>query len=462
MKTSSQAKKAPRRPAPITGVLCGTDFSENARAAAEVGAQLAHEWEQPLTLAHATLETNAAAARTALSREGARLRKASSAGILTRLLEGEPSEVLADRTAVGSTRLVVVSSLGKRGPARWFLGSVAERTAERAKVPTLVVRNSETLNSWLRGERSLRVFIAFNFTQTSDAALRWVRTDLLPTRPCELVIAHVNWPPEEGSRIGGATPIRLEGNPPEVQRVLVRDLKARANELLGTDDFKVRVEPNWGRPDVRLADMAAEEEADLIVIGSHQSHGLQRLWHHSISRGLLERSSASVAVVPTPPAARHGDGTVPWVWRVLTATDFSAMGDRAVAHAYALLPQGGTLRLIHVAAPGAISDSKQIQGKPTAKEAAQQRAYVESCQRRLEALIPAEAKERGVETEIAVLSADQAARELRQEAERFGADLVCLGTHGRSGVAKVLMGSTAQAVLASSARPVLLVRPPAE
>jgi len=37
-----------------------------------------------------------------------------------------------------------------------------------------------------------------------------------------------------------------------------------------------------------------------------------------------------------------------------------------------------------------------------------------------------------------------------------------LGTHGRSGVAKVLMGSTAQAVLASSARPVLLVRPPAE
>jgi nucleotide-binding universal stress UspA family protein len=275
MKTSSQAKKAPRRPAPITGVLCGTDFSENARAAAEVGAQLAHEWEQPLTLAHATLETNAAAARTALSREGARLRKASSAGILTRLLEGEPSEVLADRTAVGSTRLVVVSSLGKRGPARWFLGSVAERTAERAKVPTLVVRNSETLNSWLRGERSLRVFIAFNFTQTSDAALRWVRTDLLPTRPCELVIAHVNWPPEEGSRIGGATPIRLEGNPPEVQRVLVRDLKARANELLGTDDFKVRVEPNWGRPDVRLADMAAEEEADLIVIGSHQSHGLR-------------------------------------------------------------------------------------------------------------------------------------------------------------------------------------------
>ena len=101
MKTSSQAKKAPRRPAPITGVLCGTDFSENARAAAEVGAQLAHEWEQPLTLAHATLETNAAAARTALSREGARLRKASSAGILTRLLEGEPSEVLADHIGWG-------------------------------------------------------------------------------------------------------------------------------------------------------------------------------------------------------------------------------------------------------------------------------------------------------------------------------------------------------------------------
>lgn len=462
MKTSSPARKAPRRPAPITGILCGTDFSGNARAAAEVGAQLAEAWEEPLTLAHATLEAEPAAARTALSREAARLRKISSAGILSKLLQGEASEVLAGRTAADSTRLVVVSSLGERGPARWFLGSVAERTAERAKVPTLVVRQAEPFHAWFRGERALRIFIAFDFTQTSDAALRWVRSDLLRTRPCELVIAHINWPPQEGSRIGGATPLQLVGNPPEVQRVLLRDLKARANELLGTDDFKVRIEPNWGRADVRLADMAAEESADLIVVGSHQSQGFNRLWHHSISRGLLERSSASVAVVPTPPAARHGDGTVPWVWRVLTATDFSPVGDHAVAHAYAQLPQGGALRLVHVVPSGAMSETTHFTGRPTARQSAQHRAYLAACQKRLEALIPVEAKERGIETEVAILASPDAARELRQEAERFGADVVCLGTHGRSGVTKVLMGSTAQAVLASSARPVLLVRPPAE
>lgn len=462
MKTSSPARKAPRRPAPITGILCGTDFSGNARAAAEVGAQLAEAWEEPLTLAHASLEAEPAAARTALSREAARLRKTSSAGILSKLLQGEASEVLAGRTAADSTRLVVVSSLGERGPARWFLGSVAERTAERAKVPTLVVRQAEPFHAWFRGERALRIFIAFDFTQTSDAALRWVRSDLLRTRPCELVIAHINWPPQEGSRIGGATPLQLVGNPPEVQRVLLRDLKARANELLGTDDFKVRIEPNWGRADVRLADMAAEESADLIVVGSHQSQGFNRLWHHSISRGLLERSSASVAVVPTPPAARHGDGTVPWVWRVLTATDFSPVGDHAVAHAYAQLPQGGALRLVHVVPPGAMSETTHFTGRPTAQQSAQHRAYLAGCQKRLEALIPTEAKERGIETEVAILASPDAARELRQEAERFGADVVCLGTHGRSGVTKVLMGSTAQAVLASSARPVLLVRPPAE
>ncbi|MBM3873692.1 MAG: universal stress protein [Verrucomicrobia bacterium] len=68
MKPSSPARKAPRRPVPITGILCGTDFSENARAAADVGAQLAQAWEQPLTLAHATLDLEPTAARTALSR----------------------------------------------------------------------------------------------------------------------------------------------------------------------------------------------------------------------------------------------------------------------------------------------------------------------------------------------------------------------------------------------------------
>lgn len=46
-------------------------------------------------------------------------------------------------------------------------------------------------------------------------------------------------------------------------------------------------------------------------------------------------------------------------------------------------------------------------------------------------------------------------------AERFGADLIVMGTHGRRGFAHFLMGSVAEIVLRESKIPVLIVRVPA-
>jgi nucleotide-binding universal stress UspA family protein len=47
---------------------------------------------------------------------------------------------------------------------------------------------------------------------------------------------------------------------------------------------------------------------------------------------------------------------------------------------------------------------------------------------------------------------------ITQESARFGADLNCLGSHGRSLVAEALVGSVARTVLARSDRPVLIAR----
>jgi nucleotide-binding universal stress UspA family protein len=75
----------------------------------------------------------------------------------------------------------------------------------------------------------------------------------------------------------------------------------------------------------------------------------------------------------------------------------------------------------------------------------------------LRSLVPADARNRfRIEPEI-VENAD-AAEAIRQAAERFNADVICLGSHGRSGLAKTLLGSVAHAVMAGSRRPVLIVR----
>jgi nucleotide-binding universal stress UspA family protein len=50
-----------------------------------------------------------------------------------------------------------------------------------------------------------------------------------------------------------------------------------------------------------------------------------------------------------------------------------------------------------------------------------------------------------------------AAEAIVREAKRWGADAIVMGTHGRRGIARLVLGSDAEAVAASAAIPVLLV-----
>ncbi len=78
----------------------------------------------------------------------------------------------------------------------------------------------------------------------------------------------------------------------------------------------------------------------------------------------------------------------------------------------------------------------------------------------LEGLIPAEAVDRGITTDVRVLEGNQLASAICQCAERFGVDLICLGSHGRGGLSRLVLGSVASAVIARSHRPVTVVKPP--
>ena len=65
----------------------------------------------------------------------------------------------------------------------------------------------------------------------------------------------------------------------------------------------------------------------------------------------------------------------------------------------------------------------------------------------------------GQSVEIVVRPGD-AAREIRQEAERLPFDLLILGTHGRSGFERLFLGSVTEKVLRSTGVPVLTIPPP--
>jgi nucleotide-binding universal stress UspA family protein len=68
-------------------------------------------------------------------------------------------------------------------------------------------------------------------------------------------------------------------------------------------------------------------------------------------------------------------------------------------------------------------------------------------------------KRLSLSVETAVLSG-RTAREIVRYARDKGASVIVLGTHGRTGISRVLLGSVAEAVLRLAGRPVLIV--PAE
>jgi nucleotide-binding universal stress UspA family protein len=443
--------------------VCGTDFTEPAAQAADVAAGLAVALGHPLLLVHAASpggrRSRAAGDRAAeasasddLRREANRLR-ARGAVVAAEVHRGHADEVLTALARQTRAGLIVVGARGSRLPKRRFLGSIAERTAETASVPTLVVRNAASFEPWFDGRRPLRIFVGFDFTLTAEAAAEWVRL-LASVRRCEVTAGHVNRPSDDQRRLGLLEQTPASGNSPHLQDVLERQIRDRVRAILGGQDAHVRVQPQWGRPVLALVGMAIDARSDLTVVGTHQRQGLPRLWSGSVSRGVLSEAPMSVAVVPVA-ILRDRTPAIPKVNRVLVAADFGPSSHRAVAYACGIARPGGVVRVVHVVHPRAVGGGEY---ETALGESDRHREHARALASRLEALRPTAAEELGLETEAAVVESDDAVTSICQDAERFNADVIVVGTKG-AGASQAVLGSVAEGVVAKSRRPVLVVTP---
>ncbi|MCX8125888.1 MAG: universal stress protein, partial [Dehalococcoidia bacterium] len=65
--------------------------------------------------------------------------KNSGAAVKTALLSGNPSEKILDYATEKKIDLIAITTIGKGGPGRWKLGSVAEKLSTASAVPVLLV-----------------------------------------------------------------------------------------------------------------------------------------------------------------------------------------------------------------------------------------------------------------------------------------------------------------------------------
>lgn len=438
-------------------ILCGTDFSAAAVEAVNVAAGLAKRLETKLILVHVNALHGIAVAdpglfeaaigqeRAELDREATRLRKK---GIVVeeKMRSGSAFDELVTAAIESKARLLVLGAVGHGLARRLLVGSVAERAAGTSPVPTLVVRPGSNLGTWIEGKHALKILAGYDFSAAGDAALRWIN-ELQEISDCEIRVLHIDWPPDEARRLGYHGPLPLSENPEEIQNFLERDLAERVAMILPPEKVTLMVEPGWGRTEAYLFEMASRQKADLVVIGTHRRHGLDRLRFGSVSRAVLHHSTVSVAVIP--PAEEQKRLSIPKLDRVVVATDFSDLGNKAIGYGCAILRRGGALKLVHVIEPSASSGGTKAKARPR-KDNPKLRAQ-------LRGLVPAEVAER-FDIAEEVVESDDAAEAIAQAAERFKADAICLGSQGRSGLTKALIGSVAQGIMSKTKRPVLLVR----
>lgn len=142
--------------------------------------------------------------------------------------------------------------------------------------------------------------------------------------------------------------------------------------------------------------------------------------------------------------------------RILVPVDGSETSDKALQEAVALAGGKGRLRLVYVLEEVYMLDAEAL----NFIDYAALRTAVKKTGERVLEQAAAKARRSGVAVETALLDADggQVAAVIDADAKSWPADLIVVGTHGRSGLSRLLMGSVAEGVVRGSHVPVLLVR----
>ncbi|WP_327051628.1 universal stress protein [Halomicrococcus gelatinilyticus] len=220
-----------------------------------------------------------------------------------------------------------------------------------------------------------------------------------------------------------------------------RDAVSTLEELVEQEsDLSCQTVVEYGSPHEAVLSYASENDTDLIVLGTHGRRGLGRVLLGSVTQRVVRLSNEPVVAVPPQAIGRESGGYD----RILVPTDGSPAATAAVDHGLAIAERSGaSVRVLNV-----------IEGEtrlPPLGDSLRDDAVE---------VVDAVA-ERASEREVALTTHVQPGNPhavINDFVSAYGIDLVTMGTHGRSGLRRHLLGSVAGRVLRTSDAPVLTVR----
>jgi nucleotide-binding universal stress UspA family protein len=238
---------------------------------------------------------------------------------------------------------------------------------------------------------------------------------------------------------------------PSVQTEAMQALEQHLSDALGGQREQAELFVDYGIPYAAIVERAEAAGTDLLVVGAHGRSGLETILLGSVTAHVLGHARCSVLVARESPA--EGE--------VMAATDFSAPARRAaVAASEEARSRGRNLTLVHcldVTTPAAVVPIAL--GIPSVPPP----AAVVSPEQRHQEYEQAEARLQDTARDLelrgeTVVSEGNPAPEIARLAQKRGAALVVVGGVGRTGLARMLLGSVAEEVSRRAPCSVLVVR----
>jgi len=222
---------------------------------------------------------------------------------------------------------------------------------------------------------------------------------------------------------------------------------AGINQFTAADLAIVQVQEEGAVPGTNILSYAEENTADLIVMGTHGRRGVDRMLLGSVAEEVVRQAPCPVCTVRNALETAPADS----VQRVMVPIDFSEASTRALEYAHELaLTYGSEIVVMHAIEEVVLPMAYGMAPKQVDAEAV--RPNVEAA---LANLLDEYVEIEHARAEIRVGYPPQ---EILDTITDASIDWVVMGTHGRQGLNRLLMGSVTERIVRHAPCPVLTVQ----
>lgn len=195
-------------------------------------------------------------------------------------------------------------------------------------------------------------------------------------------------------------------------------------------------------------------QIDLVVMTTHGRSGIKRAVMGSVAEQCVRKTEVPILLLR--PRAED-DAEVPThfddITRILVPLDGSEESEAVLPHAIELAILADAEIILTRAAIAPFDIAVTIGTEALKDYTGRMRVQAEEYLARVMRTLPA-----GVKVSYSTLTADRAPDAILASAEQGNADLIAMATHGRSGWARIAVGSVAETVLHRATTPILLIK----